>query len=658
MKKLTTILCMLMNKNIKFSPNSLVIVSMVLILFGTWMPGLVSTCYAQSAWTQKADMLFPRGWHSSCVVDGKIYALGGLTSTDGLATKTTQVYDPILKIWTYRPDMVYGRASFPACVVDGKIWAFGGASKLWYSSIQSIEEYNPATNKWTHITDMPRVRQGHTASLVDGKIYIIGGGATWRTPIAEVDVYDTLTKTWTTVSPMPTPRMNLTAVVLDDTIYTIGGNEGAKDNETSVPTVQAYHPATDTWKEKASMITPRKYFSASVINEKIYVIGGKKGGHGVYTFTTHVEEYDPKTDTWIGWSKLPAKYLRAHSADTLNNVVYVFGGTINDPPVIVYPTTYAYNPHNELLLLIEKFEVDKSYVKAGIDSVCISAKISDPAGITLIAEIEAPNQTPVDSMQLFDDGTHNDGNAGDRLFANVWPVSYAEERHYYADLIVTRIDADTIIQYLNDRVTFTTISPVEYENHAFTGTDKEPNPGDLIKLELTLKNSSTTATVTNIEAKLISLDTLVNTYNSSRAFGNIAAGENSISDYPYMIYIFEECPVNTQIPIQLDITSDGYKYWSDTISILVKEEWPVNIMDMTDPLTRIYPNPANDILTIETDHKGYHSIKITSLNGQQLYSSQMEGTTHQIDLSSFEKGIYFITIRSKDLVITKKIIKL
>jgi len=36
----------------------------------------------------------------------------------------------------------------------------------------------------------------------------------------------------------------------------------------------------------------------------------------------------------------------------------------------------------------------------------------------------------------------------------------------------------------------------------------------------------------------------------------------------------------------------------------------------------------------------------------------MEGTVHQIDLSSFKKGVYFITIRSKEYVTTEKIIKL
>ena len=72
----------------------------------------------------------------------------------------------------------------------------------------------------------------------------------------------------------------------------------------------------------------------------------------------------------------------------------------------------------------------------------------------------------------------------------------------------------------------------------------------------------------------------------------------------------------------------------------------------------IYPNPTNSILTIESEQQGLHSIEITSLNGQLIYKGEMEGTTHQIDLSSFSKGVYFVTIWTKEFVRTEKIIKL
>jgi transglutaminase/protease-like cytokinesis protein 3 len=71
----------------------------------------------------------------------------------------------------------------------------------------------------------------------------------------------------------------------------------------------------------------------------------------------------------------------------------------------------------------------------------------------------------------------------------------------------------------------------------------------------------------------------------------------------------------------------------------------------------IFPNPTHDFLTIETQSPGQYFIEITSLNGQVIFTREMVRVTNQLDLSSFQKGVYFITIRSKDFVATRKMIK-
>jgi hypothetical protein len=73
---------------------------------------------------------------------------------------------------------------------------------------------------------------------------------------------------------------------------------------------------------------------------------------------------------------------------------------------------------------------------------------------------------------------------------------------------------------------------------------------------------------------------------------------------------------------------------------------------------RLYPNPTNTLITVESVGSDLSSIEIVFLNGQLIFSEKLEGTSHQLDLSSFQKGIYFITIRSKQCVTTRKIVKL
>ena len=66
-------------------------------------------------------------------------------------------------------------------------------------------------------------------------------------------------------------------------------------------------------------------------------------------------------------------------------------------------------------------------------------------------------------------------------------------------------------------------------------------------------------------------------------------------------------------------------------------------------------NILDDVFGSKVEHSGR---SITELVRQQLLNAKLEGATHHLDLSSFQKGVYFITIRSKDFVTTKKIIKL
>ena len=68
----------------------------------------------------------------------------------------------------------------------------------------------------------------------------------------------------------------------------------------SVGTVEEYDPKTNTWSERSSTPTARNHAAVGVVNNKIYVIGGRLGGAFIFTAsnTNVVEEYDPMTDQW------------------------------------------------------------------------------------------------------------------------------------------------------------------------------------------------------------------------------------------------------------------------------------------------------------------------------------------------------------------------
>jgi N-acetylneuraminic acid mutarotase len=291
----------------------------------TWiLAGLMLTTFwymasiglaAEDTWTRKADMPTARADLATCVVDGKIYAIGGGA---GPFLTTVEVYDPATNTWSTGTDMPAGRGALAASVVNGKIYTFGGKG-----GSGTVYEYDPETDTWTQKADMTTKRVSFSTSVVDGKIYAIGGAPSWDTLTAKVDEYDPATDTWTEKAAMSAERTGLSASVVNGKIYAIGGwRPGDQPDGIQLSIVEEYDPATDTWTAKTDMPTARTSLTTCAVNGKIYAIGG--GGEGVTVFGT-VEEYDPTADRWTTKAGMPTPRLY-HSASVANGKIYAIGG--------------------------------------------------------------------------------------------------------------------------------------------------------------------------------------------------------------------------------------------------------------------------------------------------------------------------------------------
>jgi N-acetylneuraminic acid mutarotase len=87
---------------------------------------------------------------------------------------------------------------------------------------------------------MPTSRANHAVSVVNGKIYVCGGGVVQPAlaPLSTVEVYDPKTDKWEQLPDMPSARGVLSSSVVDDKIYVIGGlNFGG-----NLSTVEEYTP--------------------------------------------------------------------------------------------------------------------------------------------------------------------------------------------------------------------------------------------------------------------------------------------------------------------------------------------------------------------------------------------------------------------------------
>jgi len=63
--------------------------------------------------------------------------------------------------------------------------------------------------------------------------------------------------------------------------------------------------------------------------------------------------------------------------------------------------------------------------------------------------------------------------------------------------------------------------------------------------------------------------------------------------------------------------------------------------------TIIYPNPANDIVSIKLQTQVMEHLKISDIKGSILYAETLQSNQKKLNTSSFAKGMYFITITTK-----------
>jgi hypothetical protein len=307
-------------------------------------------------------------------------------------------------------------------------------------------------------------------------------------------------------------------------------------------------------------------------------------------------------------------------------------------------------------------KVNPWYILPGEGEVTLTAKVENPNGheLSVVAYITSMDSTVKETVSLADDGNHNDGDAGDGIWGTIWPVPEMKAI-FSADLQTKDVDVETT-RNITGAVRFTTIGPVAVDRITYTGNDTIPNAGESIGFKISLRNQDLTTPVLNIRAKVASPDTaLAKMPDLSLQFTDMAPGEEStsIGFMTFYINIADDCPENTVIPVKVEISSDYYTLWTDTISFQVL---PTNIEEINTLQARVYPNPAEDRINIEIDNTGEQEtvIELVTVTGMVIYRKEYRNNqdqfTGQIDVSGYARGMYFIRISQGGAVYNGKIV--
>ncbi len=249
------------------------------------------------------------------------------------------------------------RSDLGVAAVNGEIYAIGGLGN-GTGALNTNEEYDPATNTWTTKTPMPTARYDFAIAAYQGKIYCISGIVNETiSPGGEslsyvfsnaTEVYDPATDNWTTKASIPSPGGGLEPSVVDDKIYLLGGT-----------VLYAYDPATDSWATKTQIPIVSAAAASAGSDDKIYSFGGEYvsdfvNGTQLGGYVSLTEIYDPALDSWSSGSGPPTYFTFDSVAASTSGImapkrVYVFDVPYADLSVMKPPFYYTqiYDPAND-----------------------------------------------------------------------------------------------------------------------------------------------------------------------------------------------------------------------------------------------------------------------------------------------------------------------
>jgi len=316
-------------------------------------------------------------------------------------------------IWESNLPIPTPRSEMAIMTLDEKIYVVGGLDET-ESPLNVVEVYDTNTNSWSTLSPLPEPLHHTTGAAYNGKLYVAGGtqdqipsyfGMFLRDKSKAQSfffIYDIEKDKWERGPDLPTPRKSLTSEVINGTLYVIGGADffpsyiiSGEHEWYSVN--EAYDIESGTWQKKAPMPTPRDHLKSTVIDGKIYAIGGRQTS--IKATVGANEAYDPITDKWEVLEPLPT--IRGGLGVTsLNGTVFAFGGLAKE---------------NVSLDTVEQFIPNQGWIKHppmpiaahGIGTISVSEKIyliggvSDHGLIPINVSYYDPNVIPEFSSSVF-----------------------------------------------------------------------------------------------------------------------------------------------------------------------------------------------------------------------------------------------------------------
>ena len=187
---------------------------------------------------------------------------------------------------------------------------------------------------WVELAPMSLARSEHPAVLLGDEVVVAGGfievgvGRTGVTPTVEAYAPDS--DTWRDLPDLPDARHHGMAAVVGARAFFIGGYTTSGDPSTSV-----WELVDDVWVDRAPVPEPVAAGAAVVTGQAVYVLGGAPGGLFL--------RYDPEGDSWSRLRE-PAREREHVASVVLSGEIWAIAGRWEGE---VFDTTEVFDPDTQ-----------------------------------------------------------------------------------------------------------------------------------------------------------------------------------------------------------------------------------------------------------------------------------------------------------------------
>ena len=291
---------------------------------------------ACATWQAIETSGLPHARHEAAfvAVGSRLYLLGGRR------IQPVDIFDPATRTWTHGAPPPIEIHHFQPVVVDDCIWLVGAMTGLYprERALDHIPIYDPKIDVWSRGPELPleRRRGGAGAVVHDGKLYVVCGiiNGHWDGHVAWLDAYDLKTKTWQRLSDAPRARDHFQAVVIDDKIYVAGGRRSSAATKEVFSLLES---AVDVFDIPSGRWTTLPSPAGNLPNARAGTMSLKvgpwllvAGGESAAQTTAHaeVEALDTRTGTWQRWPDF-ARGRHGSGMARMGDVLYVAAGSGN-----------------------------------------------------------------------------------------------------------------------------------------------------------------------------------------------------------------------------------------------------------------------------------------------------------------------------------------